>query len=326
MAQKGKGGKQDELQPIIVKKIKKGGGGHHGGAWKVAYADFVTAMMAFFLLLWLLNVTTKEQKAGIAEYFDPVPRVTVSESGAGGMLGGLSISKEGAMVTDVQTMAPPPDDTMPQMNQAGNMSDEKFKEEQKRREEENFKKAEAAIKQTMEASPDMKELEKNLMVDMTPEGLRIQVLDQDGNPMFPSGSAQMYEKTEKLMQKVAEVIRKMPNQISIRGHTDGVPYSKGAEYNNWELSADRANSSRRVLIKYGLPESRINNVVGKADTDHLITNNPNDAKNRRISIVLLREDVTTQVGVNRSTTAVQEQEREMKDPLYRRTQGAVQFP
>lgn len=322
-----KGSKQDEVAPIIViKKIKKGGGGHHGGAWKVAYADFVTAMMAFFLLLWLLNVTTKEQKAGIADYFDPTPKISESTSGAGGMLGGLTISQEGAMVTDTQTIAAPNQNTPALRESTEKISDEKFREEQSRREEENFKKAEAAINEAMDENKDLKELKKNLMIDMTPEGLRIQIVDQDGNPMFPSGSAQMFEKTEKLMSKVAEIIRKMPNEISVRGHTDGVPYSKGTGYGNWELSADRANASRRVLLANGFPEKRINNVLGKADKDHVVENKPNDARNRRISIILLREELTTEIGANRSTDAVKKQERERSNPQYRRTQGAVEFP
>ncbi len=314
-----KSDKQDELRPIIVKKIKKGGGGHHGGAWKVAYADFVTAMMAFFLLLWLLNVTTKEQKEGIANFFDPNPRIATSISGANGMLGGLSISKEGAMVTDVQTMAPR-EESNP------SISDKDFEEEMKKREEENFKKAEAAIQDAMKENPELKELEKNLKMDMTPEGLRIQIVDSDGKPMFLSGSAVMYERTQQLVAKVAEVVRKMPNEISVRGHTDGVPYSKGNGYGNWELSADRANSLRRVLIASGVPESKVNNVVGKADKDHLIAGKPNDAQNRRISIILLRQELVTQVGANRSSKAVEEQEKALKDPLYRRSSGSVDFP
>jgi len=323
-----KGGKdkQDELKPIIVKKIKKGGGGHHGGAWKVAYADFVTAMMAFFLLLWLLNVTTKEQKEGIAEYFDPTPKISLSHSGAGGMLGGLTATTDGAMVSTVQPLTQPQQQNPALRPGAQDITDEKFKEEQRKREQENFEKAKAALEKAIDDTPELKELKKNLMVDMTPEGLRIQIVDQDGEPMFPSGSAQMFEKTEKLMAKVAEIIRRMPNEISVRGHTDGVPYSKGAEYTNWELSSDRANSSRRVLLKYGFPEKRINNVVGKADRDHLVVTNPNDPKNRRITIILLREELVVQDGANKSTEAVKEQERIQKDPLYRRTQGTVQFP
>ncbi|HEU4838830.1 MAG TPA: flagellar motor protein MotB, partial [Micavibrio sp.] len=316
--------KQDELRPIIVKKIKKGGGGHHGGAWKVAYADFVTAMMAFFLLLWLLNVTTKEQKAGIANFFDPTPKIATTVSGANGMLGGLTVSKDGAMATDLQQLAPRQEESPSMQNQ--DITDEQFEEETKKREEENFKKAEKAIQDAMKENPELQQLEKNLRMDMTPEGLRIQIVDSEGKPMFPSGSAQMYERTEKLIEKVAEVIRKMPNEISVRGHTDSVPYSKGNAYTNWELSADRANASRRVLVTAGVPDAKINNVLGKADKDHLVANKPNDAQNRRISIILLRQELVTQVGANRSTKAVQEQQRAYKDPLYRRSSGSVDFP
>ena len=316
--------KQDELRPIVVKKVKKGGGGHHGGAWKVAYADFVTAMMAFFLLLWLLNVTTKEQKEGIANFFDPTPKIATTISGANGMLGGLSISKDGAMATSVQEMAPRQEESPSMQNK--NITDAEYEAEVKKREEENFKKAEAAIQEAMKENPELQELEKNLKMDMTPEGLRIQIVDSDGKPMFPSGSAQMYERTEKVIQKVAEVIRKLPNEISVRGHTDSVPYSKGNAYGNWELSADRANASRRVLVSSGVPEDKINNVLGKADKDHLVGDKPNDAQNRRISIILLRQELVTQVGANRSTKAVQEQEKASQDPLYRRSPGSVDFP
>ncbi len=319
-----KGDKKDELRPIVIKKIKRGGGGHHGGAWKVAYADFVTAMMAFFLLLWLLNVTTKEQKEGIAEYFDPNPQITISESGSGGMLGGLTVSPEGAMTSQQQKMAEY-QDSMP-APQHEEITDQQLEEELRRREEENFKKAEAAIQEAMKENPELEELAKNLKMDMTPEGLRIQIVDSEGKPMFPSGSAQMYQRTESLLTKVSEVIRKMPNEISVRGHTDSVPYSKGKTYGNWELSADRANASRRVLVSAGVPENKINNVLGKADKDHLVGDKPNDAQNRRISIILLRQELVTQVGANRSTKAVQEKERASRDPLYRRSSGTVNFP
>lgn len=321
-----KGGKQDELQPIIVKKIKKGGAGHHGGSWKVAYADFVTAMMAFFLLLWLLSVTTDEQKEGIANFFDPNPKIAQTVSGAGGMLGGLSISQEGAMVTTQQEM-PQPQENSPTMRAGQDkISEEALKEELRKREEENFKKAENAIKDAIKENPELKELEKNLVMDMTPEGLRIQIVDSEGKPMFPSGSSEMYERTQKLLTKVAEIIRKMPNEISVRGHTDSVPYAKGNGYGNWELSADRANASRRFLIASGFPETRVNNVLGKSDRDHLVTDKPNDARNRRISIILLRGELVTQVGANMSTKAVKDAERERSDPLYRRSSGSVDFP
>jgi chemotaxis protein MotB len=318
--------KQDELQPIIVKKVKKGGGGHHGGAWKVAYADFVTAMMAFFLLLWLLNVTTKEQKEGIAEYFDPNPKIAVTQSGAGGMLGGLTVSPDGAMVSTTQPITTP-QPTNPQLRAGGDPSqieEQKLREEIQKRENEDFKKVEAQIQKAIEESPELKELSKNIMMDITPEGLRIQIVDQDGNPMFPSGSAEMYDKTKNLMTQVAQVINKMPNELSIRGHTDGVAYGSGAKYTNWELSADRANSSRRVLIGAGVAENRINNVLGKSDKDHLFEN-PNDARNRRISIILLREGLTVEEGAHKSTEAVKKATEQTKK-LYQRSSGSVDFP
>ena len=162
------------------------------------------------------------------------------------------------------------------------------------------------------------------MMDITPEGLRIQIVDQDGNPMFPSGSAEMYDKTRNLMTQVAQIINKMPNELSIRGHTDGVPYGKGATYTNWELSAERANSSRRVLIAAGVPENKVNNVLGKSDKDHMFED-PKDARNRRISIILLREALTFEEGAHKSTDAVKRLE-EGKSPLYKRSSGSVEFP
>lgn len=300
---------EGELQPIIVKKIKKGGG-HHGGAWKVAYADFVTAMMAFFLLLWLLNVTTEEQKNAISNYFDPThPKVSQSESGAGGVLGGLSVAPEGAQVTNVQPITSPRPSgssvndrssrkTQGNEKNAGSTEElkeaaieaakEKLRQEELQRMEEAKKKLEAAI----ENNPELEKMKENLVIDITPEGLRIQIIDREGNPMFATGSARMYEKTKTLLNKVGDVIEPEPNEISIRGHTDSVPYGKSASYTNWELSADRANSSRRVLLDGGFPKERINNVVGKADTEHLYPDEPTRAGNRRISIVLLKEELT----------------------------------
>lgn len=330
MADKKDAPKDKPLQPIIIKKIKKGGG-HHGGAWKVAYADFVTAMMAFFLLLWLLNVTTDEQKAGIADFFDPNPRVSQSVSGAGGLLGGLSVSPDGAQINDKAPVAPP--DSQLQATLQGNertltqaeINQQQLEEAQRKQEEAEFEKAEAAIREAIESSPDLAELSKNLMIDMTPEGLRIQIIDQEGNSMFPSGSAQMYEKTKALMKKVAGAIKDMPNQISVRGHTDSLPFKGGNGDTNWELSTDRANASRRVLLESGLSEKRLNNVLGKADTDHLLPEKPNDARNRRISIILLHNALTTKEGAAKSSEAAERQKR-VQPSLFRRSQGNVEFP
>lgn len=324
--------KQDELQPIIIKKIKKGGAGHHGGAWKVAYADFVTAMMAFFLLLWLLSVTTEVQKNGIADYFTSSPMVTRSESGSSGLLGGTTISKEGAMTSKVHPLVTKPETQDPALRPGSipprketNISDERFQKELKKREEENFKKAQTALKKAIDSSPELAEMASALKIDMTPEGLRIQIIDQEGKPLFASGSADLLPHTKALLRKVSDVIQKLPNEISVRGHTDSVPYGPGSKYTNWELSADRANSSRRELQKGGLPTTRLNNVVGKADTDHLFPDNPRDGRNRRISIILLHEKVTTEEGANKSSRAIERQE-EVKKELYKKTEGKIDFP
>ena len=261
--------KQDELQPIIIKRIKKSDGPHHASAWKVAYADFVTAMMAFFLLLWLLSVTTEVQKDGIADYFTSTPQVTRSEDGSSSILGGTTVELEGAMTSTVQPLVHKPQTQDPALRPGSippqketNISEQRFKEELKKREAENFKRADAALQKAIAQSPELKEMINALKVDMTGEGLRIQIIDQENKPLFASGSANLLPHTKDLLRKVAGIIQKLPNELSVRGHTDSVPYGTGAKYTNWELSADRANASRRELLKGGLPETRINNVLG----------------------------------------------------------------
>jgi len=318
---------EEKAPVIVIKKVTKGGGGHHGGAWKVAYADFVTAMMAFFLLMWLLNATTEEQRQGISEYFDPTPmEVSNTTSGAGGVMGGLTVSTEGARVTDVQPIVHndnPPSPTIKSQVDPEQLEKEQLQAELEKRENVEFEEVKKEIEKAVQDS-DLKDLAKNLMVDMTPEGLRIQIVDQDGESMFPSGSAKPYEKTVKLLQMVAGIIKPMPNQISVRGHTDSVPYSKGADYTNWELSADRANSSRRVLSDSGIETKKLSNVVGKADTEHLLVDKPKDPQNRRISIILLRESLTKPATAKKAasggTGSVP------VDPGYKKTSGNVQFP
>jgi len=297
-------------QPIIIKKINKGGG-HHGGAWKVAYADFVTAMMAFFLLMWLLNATSQDQKDAISNYFDPaVSKVSDSTSGAGGVMGGTSLSVEGAKISDNQPIMQPASSGSQgnPMNAAhatgggqsvgdgdagqGQQAVEQAAEEIREEEEDKLEQVKNAIEKALEENPDLKEVADNLIVDMTAEGLRIQVIDKQGSAMFPSGSARMYEKTKTLLDQVADIIKGVDNDISIRGHTDSIPYGSGSEYTNWDLSTDRANASRRALEAGGIPGDRIHNVVGKADTEHFLPDDPTNAQNRRISITLLREEIT----------------------------------
>ncbi|MCW8915620.1 MAG: OmpA family protein [Magnetovibrio sp.] len=283
-------------QTIVIKKIKKGGGGHHGGAWKIAYADFVTAMMAFFLLLWLLNAVSQEQLEGIADYFAPTVTST-SQSGSGDILGGTTVAVDGALEDTVSrptvTMDLPP----PAAGSGGEaMQDEPVQAEvdaeeaKKQAEQEQFEKAEEDLKEALETLPEFAQLAQSLMVDNTPEGLRIQVVDQDGLSMFPSGSASMYEHTERVLGLVLTIINKMPQDLAISGHTDAVPMGGGpaAAYTNWELSSDRANAARRYLLRNGVPENRIARVVGRAAKEPLLPDNPTDAKNRRLSIVLMR--------------------------------------
>ncbi len=300
---------------IIIRRKKKGGhgGGHHGGAWKVAYADFVTAMMSFFLLLWLLNVTTDNQRKGIADYFAPAS-ISKSESGAGGVMGGQTITASGAQISETTPISSD-DRTIPTVGR-GEEGDEDTREksdgtgepgakepavkltpEQEaaalssaiKNEEEHFKEAESLLKQAIQAAPELRAFANQILVDRTPEGLRIQLIDRDKFSMFPSGGSVPYEAARDLLRMVGKVIGRLPNQITVTGHTDSSPFSAGSRRDNWSLSSERANVSRTELVVGGVDDRRIARVVGMADRDPLIPEDPKDAKNRRISIVLLRQ-------------------------------------
>jgi chemotaxis protein MotB len=296
----------DQSQTIIIKKGKKGRHRHHGGAWKVAYADFVTAMMAFFLLLWLLNAVTQDQLEGIANYFAPIS-LSRSTSGAGDIFGGRTVLEEGTLknVTaraSVITDLPPPkagaaggeetvEETAEDSSGAGQdqeTAESKARELVKRQEEEQFEKAEKELRETIQGIPNLKRLADSLLVEKIPEGLRIQIVDQEGLAMFPKSSARMYAHTRRILELVANVVVKMPQKLKISGHTDALRYISRTGYSNWELSADRANASRRVLLEFGVPFERVARVVGMAATEPLVSDNPIHPSNRRISIVLLR--------------------------------------
>jgi chemotaxis protein MotB len=285
----------DELAPIIIKKVKKGGHGAHGGAWKVAYADFVTAMMAFFLLLWLLNVTTTEQKEGLSDYFAPTTS-SLSQSGAGGMLGGRSMQTEGARLSDtgapsVVSSIKPPEEAKKDEGEAAKtreMEEAELLAKLAKIEEQSFEQAKNEIRQAISKDTELSGLEDNIVIDMTPEGLRIQIVDQFNESMFESGSSKITPRVQNLMKMIAKSIEELPNRLSISGHTDSSSFN-GQDYSNWELSSDRANASRRALLQAGLTPARIDKVAGRADTDPLIRDDPSNPGNRRISIVLLRE-------------------------------------
>lgn len=306
---------EDNTRPIIIiKKVKKVAHAHHGGAWKVAYADFVTAMMAFFLLLWLLQATTEEQKLGIADYFSPAS-VSRSKSGSGGLMGGRTFTEKGAKPHDQSTVGvgvqiqlptslPDQDDVddtqesteAKKTSGGGEDEAERIEEMLAKHEEEQFAQAEEALRRAIETVPELKNLADNLMIDQTAEGMRIQIVDQEGKSMFPSGSAKMYDHTRKLIALVVDAVKQLPQQIAIKGHTDGAPFINHQDYSNWELSTDRANSSRRALLAAGLPAGRIASVIGLADTEHLDKDDPLSPRNRRISIILLRENPLTATG------------------------------
>lgn len=307
---------------------------HYGGAWKVAYADFVTAMMAFFLLMWLLNVTTKEQKNAISDYFSPsTPQLSDSKSGAGGLLGGLTVSPVGARSSNQSPLVPP---QATQQRKRGGDVKSKVNNARKKAEEKRFKAAKEKIEEAIRRNPQLAKLKKNLLIDITPEGLRIQIVDQEEESMFPSGSANMFEKTKLLLEQITNIVLDMPNEISVRGHTDAARFSEGAKYTNWELSADRANASRRVMRASGMPVERLNNVMGKADTELFIQDNPLDARNRRITLILLKEELTEAFDEDEYAGEIDDEEDVIEEdviPLpelpqnpFQKTPGAVEFP
>lgn len=289
-------------RPIVIKKVKKvSGGGHHGGAWKVAYADFVTAMMAFFLLMWLINTTSPDQKRGIADYFAPAS-VSKSRQGSDGMLGGTSFQDEGARSGGTNRPMPESKQTASKRRTStkntGSTQDEKQKSKEisqsamskaiAMREQAEFERAEQSLRQAMQDMPDLAALSKHLVIDQTPEGMRIQIVDQEGRAMFAAASAKPLPRAEKLLATVSDILGKLPNRVTISGHTGDLP--TGIEgYSNWELSSERANTARRILEQSGLNPERIFQVSGKAGSEPLYPDDPDLPGNRRISIVLLRE-------------------------------------
>ncbi|QEL55411.1 flagellar motor protein MotB [Chromobacterium paludis] len=273
----------DESQrPIVVKKIKKGGHGHHGGAWKIAYADFVTAMMAFFLLMWLLGSASQGTLNGIAEYFKTPLKVALS--GGAGAGDATSVIKGGG--NDLTKQAG-------QVNKAGAKQEDIM---QKQQEQARLNQLQQKIQHTIDTSAFLKDYKNQLKLEMTPEGLKIQIVDEQNRPMFDSGSSRMLPYTRVLLQQLAQELNQLPNRISISGHTDAKPFAGGqGGYSNWELSADRANTARRELVAGGLSESKILRVVGMASVIPLIKSDVFSPENRRISIVVLNKETETAI-------------------------------
>lgn len=278
----------DAKPTVIVRRVKKvQGGGHHGGSWKVAYADFVTAMMAFFLVMWLLAATSKPERAAISEYFrNPSPLSGTSATPAPGMAGpggaSTSMIKLGG-ATDISR---------------GN-SDDPFQNQREAvptpvDEREREKKQLEALKQELEEaiskSQALEPFKDQLLLDITPEGLRIQIVDKQNRPMFDMGSAKLMPYTREILRELSRFINQVPNHISISGHTDITAYSTQLGYSNWELSADRANAARRALLEGGMGEDKVARVIGLSSSVLFDKTDPQNPINRRISIVVMTKD------------------------------------
>ncbi|WP_294282242.1 flagellar motor protein MotB [uncultured Sphingomonas sp.] len=277
---------------VIVKKITIAGGGHHGGAWKVAYADFVTAMMAFFLLLWLLGATTEKQRKGIADYFAPTLIDKKSLGlGGNGVLGGESILSNNKLGPKAAA-APIASIGIPIMQTGGDRSGTGDKGSLRNPTATALdQKAFEAIKQEIEkqimSSKSLSKLASHIRFVPTQDGLRIDLVDDADYSMFALGTTALDSRASDLIGMIAGTIAGTPNTIMIRGHTDSVPYGDPRAMNNWMLSSGRAESTRRRLALGGIPESRFERIEGVADREPIVVNDPGDPRNRRVAITLL---------------------------------------
>jgi chemotaxis protein MotB len=275
----------DSTRPIVIKRKKVIAGGAHGGAWKIAYADFVTAMMAFFLLMWLLGSTAKGDLAGIASYFtNPVKVSMAGGSGSGDATsvlqgGGKDLTRQAGQVKKGDVQA----------KKSTSFSKE-AQAESRRQEKQKLEALKADIEKMIEQSPQLAQFKKQMLLDITSEGLRIQIVDEQNRPMFDSSSSDLKPYTREILRQIGKSLNGVTNRISLAGHTDAAQFSGGEKgFSNWELSANRANASRRELIVGGLNDAKIMRVVGLASTVLFDKNDPLSSINRRISIVVLNQ-------------------------------------
>ncbi|HSM23074.1 MAG TPA: flagellar motor protein MotB [Rubrivivax sp.] len=285
-------GDAKKLQPIIIKRVKKGGHGVHGGAWKIAYADFVTAMMAFFLLMWLLGSTTEGDKKGIADYFASPLKMALLASGSGAgdaahvvRGGGQDLTVTTGQVKRGEIQAP-----------RDTVNVHKLKAEQVRAEVARLQDLQRKVESMIEGNARLAGVRSQILLDMTQDGLRIQIVDQDRRPMFPSGSAVVEPTMRELLREIGAILTEVPNRLTLEGHTDAQAYSAGERgYSNWELSADRANASRRELVAGGLADDRVLRVQGLAASNPFDRKDPLAPTNRRISVVVMTRDAEERV-------------------------------
>ena len=292
---------EQPVRPIIVKKIKKVSGGHHGGAWKIAYADFVTAMMAFFLLMWLLGSASKGQLEGIESYFKTPLKVA--------LMGGPSVGASdsvlkggGKDLTKKQLQVKPKDGSKEKEKSPDLKEAQKALEAKEKLQLENLKEK---IEEHIDSSITLKKFKKQLLLDITSEGLRIIVVDKLNRPMFNSARAELQPYAKTILQEMGKMLNDVPNRISLSGHTDATPYSTGeTAYSNWELSADRANASRRELVAGGMDEYKLLRVVGLSSAALYDKENPFNPINRRISIIVMNRQAEERVIADESSLHV----------------------
>ncbi|MHB1092453.1 flagellar motor protein MotB [Thiobacillus sp.] len=292
----------EQKAPIIIKRVKKTAAAHHGGAWKIAYADFVTAMMAFFLLMWLLGSTSKGDLEGIAEYFKTPLKVAMQGgSGSGDSSsvikgGGADLTRKTGQIKKGETKA-----------EKKSYNLKAAQAELERIEMDSLKQLKRRIEKTIDANPTLKQFKRQLLIDITSEGLRIQIVDEQNRPMFNLASAELQPYTRVILHEIGKMLNDVQNRISLSGHTDATPYANGTRgYGNWELSADRANASRRALIAGGMDESKMLRVVGLASSVPFGQAGPFDPVNRRISIIVMNkrtEEAVTKEASGVSATA-----------------------
>ncbi|MEQ1667491.1 MAG: flagellar motor protein MotB [Sulfuriferula sp.] len=274
-----------EVRPIIIKRIKKVAGGHHGGAWKIAYADFVTAMMAFFLLMWLLGSTAKGDLKGISDYFS-TPLKVAMQGGSGSGDSSSVIQGGGKDLTRKEGQVSKASDDLQKKTydlQGAQASLAKL-------EAERLKALKARIDAAIDANPMLKQFKKQLLLDITTEGLRIQIVDEKNRPMFASAKAELQPYTKEILHEIGKTLNEVPNKVSLSGHTDATPYvNGGTAYSNWELSTDRANASRRELIAGGMDDGKMLRVVGLGSAIPFDKDQPLSPINRRISIIVMNK-------------------------------------
>jgi chemotaxis protein MotB len=280
-------GDSKKLQPIIIKRIKKGGHGAHGGAWKIAYADFVTAMMAFFLLMWLLGSTAEGDRKGIADYFNAPLKVALLSGGSGSGDSSSVVKGGGADLTRStgQMKAGEIEATRRSLQLKA------LKAEQRRAEAARLEALKQKVEKVLAESPKLAAMMSQIRLEMTRDGLRIQIVDEQNRAMFDSGSAVVKGSMRELLREIGAVLAEVPNHLTLEGHTDAQPFGAGDRgYSNWELSSDRANASRRELNAGGLPEDRVLLVQGHASSMLFDAADPLGAVNRRISITVMNRE------------------------------------